>query len=86
MTKMTSFYQDCLWVYNAEIFLWAPITQLHHISRIMLKSGLTILIWAPEVPFLLPPKWLDGVVLANLGVPEMALFKQVPGGQVPDHI
>ena len=25
--------QDRLWVYNSGIFLWAPLTQLHHISR-----------------------------------------------------
>ena len=26
-------YLSRLWVYNAEIFLWAPITQWHHICR-----------------------------------------------------
>ena len=26
-------FQSQFWVYNAEIFLWAPITQWHHICR-----------------------------------------------------
>ena len=37
-------------------------------------GDLKILILAPEVPFLAPPNWLKWVVLANLGVPEMALW------------
>ena len=36
-------------------------------------GDLKILILAPEVSFLAPPNWLKWVVLANLGVPEMAL-------------
>ena len=36
-------------------------------------GDLKILILAPEVPFLVPPNCLKWVVLANLGVPEMAL-------------
>merc|ERR1712016_422592 len=39
----------------------------------VLKSGLRILIWAPEVPFLVPPKRPKWVFLAILGVPKMAL-------------
>ena len=35
-----------------------------------------MLILAPEVPFLVPPNWLNGVLLANLGVPEIALWVQ----------
>ena len=39
----------------------------------VLKSGLRILIRAPEVPFLVPPKRPFWVFLAILGVPKMAL-------------
>ena len=39
----------------------------------VLKSGLRILIWAPEVPFSVPPKRPKWVFLAILGVPKMAL-------------
>ena len=38
-----------------------------------LKSGLRILIRAPQVPFLVPPKRPFWVFLAILGVPKMAL-------------
>ena len=37
------------------------------------EGDLKILILAPEVSFLAPPNWPKWVVLANLGVPEMAL-------------
>ena len=40
----------------------------------VLKSGLRILIWAPQVPFSIPPKRPKWVFLAILGVPKMALF------------
>ena len=49
-----------------------------------MKSGLTILIRALEVPFLVPPKMTKGVVLANLGVPKMAL--RVPKSKFKDHL
>ena len=39
----------------------------------VLKSGLRILIWAPQVPFSVPPKRPKWVFLAILRVPKMAL-------------
>ena len=44
----------------------------------VLKSGLRILIRAPQVPFLVPPKRPFWVFLAILGVPKRALGVQ-PG-------
>ena len=49
----------------------------------VLKSGLRILIRAPEVPFLLPAKWVTRGVLAILWVSEMAL--RVPESKFRDH-
>ena len=56
-------------------------TKIHNLSNgflavrgvFVLKSGLRILIWAPQVPFLVPPKRPFWVFLAILGVPKMAL-------------
>ena len=39
----------------------------------VLKSGLKILVWAPEVPFLVPPKTPKMGHFGFLGVPKMAL-------------
>ena len=39
----------------------------------MLKSGLRILIQAPEVPFLVPPKKPKWPIFGVLGVPKMAV-------------
>ena len=39
----------------------------------VLKSGLRILIRAPQLPFLVPPKRQKWAILVFLGVPKMAL-------------
>jgi len=48
-----------------------------------LKSGLRILIGAPEVPFLIPPKWPKYPVFAILRVSKMALW--MPESKFRDH-
>ena len=48
-----------------------------------MKSGLKILIGAPEVPFLIPPKWPKYPVLAILRVSKMALW--MPESKFRDH-
>ena len=55
--------------------IWVPKGVFLGVLGVVLvyKSGLRILIRAPEVPFLVPPNWLKRPHLANLGVPEMAL-------------
>ena len=42
-------------------------------GEFVLKSGLRILNWAPQVPFSVPPKRPKWVFLAILGVPKVAL-------------
>ena len=48
-----------------------------------MKSGLRILIGAPEVPFLIPPKWPKYPVFAILRVSKMALW--MPESKFRDH-
>ena len=69
----------------AKLKKWPKITfrGLILVPEVVLKSGLRILIRAPEVPFLVPPKLLKCPVLAISGVPEMAL--RVPKSKFRDH-